>query len=329
MLSRIAEALYWTGRYTERAEDTARLLDVAQRAALEGALLAGPQTLAAVLGGRTITGSDDLLAHYCLDRTAQESIATCVRDARENARTIRDAVTSEMWEALNAWHLQVAATQPHQLTGSGAHTFLASMRSKAYLLVGAADATMLREEGWHWLMLGRWTERVVFTCRVLAAHAPGMDGDDVPPGAAESYGWAVLLRAMSAYEAFRGSYRAGVSPERVLEFLLLDTDFPRSVRHSAMRVDESLAALSDGSLATRVEARWSHTADVAGPSQAARLAGRLRSTVENRLVEEVFAEGVATFTARIASTAAEIHGALVAGPFARGPVLEELTGAVL
>jgi uncharacterized alpha-E superfamily protein len=326
MLSRIAEALYWTGRYTERAEDTARLLDVAQRAALEGALLGSRETLAAVLGGAPVQGTrQEVLTHYCLDRRSPESIGTCVRAARENARTIRDAITSEMWEALNSWHLQVSASQAQGLTGGGAHTFLSAMRSKSYLFMGTADATMLREEGWQWLMLGRWIERVLFTCRVIAAHAPDMDrAVNVGREAQESYGWSVLLRAMSAYEAFRGSYRTGVSPDRVVEFLLLDSNFPRSVRHSAMRVDECLAALSDGAMATRAETRWNHMADVASPSSAARLAGRLRSLAENRLVEEVFEEGVALFTARLAIVAAEVHGALSAGPFARGPVLEEL-----
>lgn len=312
MLSRIAEALYWTGRYTERAEDTARLLDVAQRAALEGgghggAGLGGRDTLAAVLGGFPVQGSrQDILAHYSLDKLAPESLAHCVRQARENARTIRDAVTSEMWEALNTWHLQVAAAGPGDLAGSGAHAFLSSMRARAYLFSGCADATMVRAEGWHWLMLGRWLERLAFTGRVLRVRSSELsdpaDGVGSADSAASSYGWAVLLRSLSAYEAYRATYRAGVSPRRVAEFLLLDPDFPRSVRHSAIKVDEAVRAAVDPDVAPR----------------ARRLAGRLRGRLDHREVAEVIEEGVGVFVTRLTGLAAEVHTALVEESFARG-----------
>ena len=98
------------------------------------------------------------------------AVAFCIRQARENARTIRDAVPTEMWEALNTWHLQVSAAAPGDLIGGGAHAFLSTMRSRAYLFSGCADATMVRTEGWQWLMVGRWLERLSFTCRVLGVH---------------------------------------------------------------------------------------------------------------------------------------------------------------
>jgi uncharacterized alpha-E superfamily protein len=300
VLSRIAEALYWTGRYTERAEDTARLLDVAQRAALEGAALGGSATLAAVLGGPTIEGSAaEIVTHYCLDRASSESVASCVRQARENARTIRDAVTSEMWESLNTWHLQVVATGASDLAGGGAHTFLAAMRTRAYLLSGCAEATMLREEGWNWLMLGRFLERLTFTCRLLAVRAQSL----TPVGGdrRDSYEWAVLLRAMSAYESYRTTYRSGLSPEHVIEFLLLDKDFPRSARFAAAGVDESLAMVAD---------------DEVGAT-ARRLAGRLRSMLDFRLVQEVLDEGLGHFVDRLSDRADAVHQALVDEPFAR------------
>jgi len=311
VLSRIAEALYWTGRYTERAEDTARLLDVAQRAALEGGGVGGTsglgtrETLAAVLGGAPVPGSrQDILARYSLDRVAPESIAHCVRQARENARTIRDAVTSEMWEALNTWHLQVAVASQSELAGAGAHTFLSTMRSRAYLFGGCADATMVRTEGWHWLMLGRWLERLSFTGRVLGVRSRELKDDPDTDGEApsSSYGWAVLLRSLSAYEAYRATYRAGVSPRRVAEFLLLDPDFPRSVRHCSRRVDEAVrAAVDPGALGA-----------------APRLSGRLRGELDHREVEEVLDEGVAAFVGRLSGLAAGLHTALVDESFARG-----------
>jgi uncharacterized alpha-E superfamily protein len=306
MLSRIAEALYWTGRYTERAEDTARLLDVAQRAALEGGDLGGSETLAALLGGHPITGSlTEVINHYCLNRAAPESLASCVRQARENARTIRDAVTSEMWESLNTWHLQVAATSPKDLVGGGSHTFLAAQRTRAYLFIGSADASLPREEGWYWLMLGRWLERLTFTTRALAVRASTLaapaDASANAVGGSAVYGWAVLLRALSAYEAFRGAHRAGLSPERVVEFLLLDRYFPRSARHAAMQVENALVEVADEQVG----------------ASARRIAGRLRSMLDHRQVEDVLEEGLASFVGRVAALTNEVHVALAEEPFAR------------
>ena len=306
MLSRIAEALYWTGRYTERAEDTARLLDIAQRAALESGggpgSLGGRDTLAAVLGGLPIAGTrHEILTHYCLDRSSPAALAFCIRQARENARTIRDAVPSEMWEALNTWHLQVSAASAGDLVGGGAHSFLSGMRSRAYLFSGCADATMVRTEGWQWLMVGRWLERLAFTCRVLGVHGDGLS-ETGEVSAQASYSWAVLLRALSAYEAYRGTYRAGVNPRRVTEFLLLDADFPRSARFAAARLDEAVdGAVEDG---PRMRAR--------------RLSGRLLGELEHHEIEEVLVEGVTPFVNRLAILCGQIHGALVDDAFARG-----------
>jgi uncharacterized alpha-E superfamily protein len=314
MLSRIAESLYWMGRYTERAEGTARLLDVSVRASLEGSDMVGPKVLAAVLGGappEVLASAQpenpgarvELLRHYSLARDSPPSLAFCVREARENARTVRDAVTSEMWEALNTWHLQVAAAGPDELTGGGAYAFLSAMKARSFLFSGVTDATMLREEGWHWLVLGRYLERVVFTVRLLGARAGMLDAGQ-EAGARESYGFAVLLRSLSAYEAFRSTYRAGVDPYRVAEFLLLDPNLPRSALYSACRVEEAMAVITD--------------ADSGVSRPARRLAGRVRALLEYRQVEEIFAEGVEVFLARLAVLCADLHNSLGETSFARG-----------
>lgn len=307
MLSRIAEALYWVGRYTERAEDTARLLDVAHRASLEGRGgddAAGRESIVAILGG-TLTARDDVLRGYAIDRTRPESIATCVREARESARTVREAVTSEMWEALNTWHLALTATGYGDLEGAGAHRFFSSMKERAFLFAGTADGTMLREEGWDWLTTGRYVERVVFTCRVLGARSGLLHIEEgARATAAETFGWTVLLRSLSAYEAYRKTYRSVVEPRRVAEFLLLDPDFPRSALYSARHVERSVASVMAGR----------------EDSAARRTAGRLRSELEYRQVGEVLAEGVAPFVGRVNAACADVHDGLVSECFSRGPV---------
>lgn len=305
MLSRIAEALYWVGRYTERAEDAARLLDVAHRASLEGRGGDDPaarESIANILGG---VPSHDVLTSYALDRAMPESIASCVRNARESARTVREAITSEMWEALNTWHLAVSATGESDLDGAGAHRFFSSMKERAFLFAGTADGTMLREEGWQWLTIGRYLERVVFTCRVLGARSGLLM---IPTGArataSETFGWTVLLRSLSAHEAYRKTYRNVVDPRRIAEFLLLDPDLPRSALYSARHVEACIADVT----ATRDD------------SPARRTAGRLRAELEYRQVGEVLDEGVAAFVGRVLSACFEVHDDLVSESFARGSV---------
>ena len=313
MLSRIAESLYWIGRYTERAEDTARLLDVAQRAALEGSALGSSAALAAVFGGVEVPGSrDEVLAKYALDRYVPESVSASVRAARENARTIREALPNEMWEAINAWHLQLAASGPGDLAGSGAHALLTAMKARSYQLTGVSQGSMLRGEAWDWFQVGRHLERLVFGCRVLAVRAPSVVGS----GFAEAYGYTVLLRCFGAVEAFRATYRAGVDAHRVTEFLLLDPDFPRSALYAVRALDEATARVTDETYG----------------DTARRTVGRLRALLEFREADEILVEGTATFTTRLAERCFDVHLALVDEPFARGALLAARTtehGALL
>jgi uncharacterized alpha-E superfamily protein len=300
VLSRIAESLYWIGRYTERAEDTARLLDVAQRAALEGSDLGSSAQLAAVLGGVEVTTDrDSVLVSYCLDRYVPESITSSVRAARENARTIREALPNEMWETLNGWHLQLAASGPPDLAGSGAHAVLTSMKMRSYQLIGVADGSMLRSESWDWFQLGRHLERLIFGLRVLAVRAPLLSGST---GFAEAYGWTVLLRCFGAVEAFRATHRAGVDARRVVEFLLLDPDFPRSALYAVRHLDGAAARATDETYG----------------DDARRTVGRLRAQLEFREADEVLAEGIAAFANRLSQRCLDVHVALGDQPFARG-----------
>jgi uncharacterized alpha-E superfamily protein len=304
MLSRIAESLYWIGRYAERAEDTARLLDVAHRSSLEGGDASAWHSTLQVLGAPPRGDRAQTLVAYSLDRDSPTSIATSVRTARENARTVREAVTNEMWEALNTWHLALAVTGAHDLDGAGAHRFFSSMKEKAFLFAGTAEGTMLREEGWHWLMIGR----LVFTCRVVGVRAAmliapltSLSGRATP---AESFAWTALLRSLSAYDAYRKTYRDAVDPRRVAEFLLLDPDFPRSALYSAQHVESCVGLVTDN----------------AGDSPARLAAGRLRAELEFRDVDEVFSEGVDAYVARVSAYCADVHTRLTAESFARGPV---------
>jgi uncharacterized alpha-E superfamily protein len=241
MLSRIAESLYWVGRYCERAEDTARLLDVYYHLLLEER---GIDEVAASRGILEVMGVDpeslpdepnavtvtDLLAW---DLTYTGSIASSLRGAWENARGAREAISSEMWETLNTTYRALA---PGSLRASGPsqHRFFAWVRDRAATLAGLADSTLSRDDGWQFLALGRNVERADMTTRLLSAHC----GESLGPSR-----WTTLLRSCSAYEAYLRTYHRSVDASSAVEFLVLDRLFPRSVFHALSAAETCLVEL--------------------------------------------------------------------------------------
>ncbi|WP_113700993.1 alpha-E domain-containing protein [Nonomuraea lactucae] len=247
LLSRIAETLYWIGRYIERADDTARLLDVSVHRVLDE-----PETFRSifdVLGLRHSASptAPALIRRLAYDPAEPASIAASVRAARDSARGVREVLSSEVWECLNVtWH---------QLSGLEAlspHAYLSFVRERAALFFGLADATMSRDDCWRFLVLGRSLERVDMTTRLLAVH---LTGDR-----------RLLLQASGADESFTRTH--GVNADHVLEFLLLDRLYPRSVVYSLMTAEKCLRALAPATA----------RAGVADPAQAA--IGRVRTGLE-------------------------------------------------
>jgi uncharacterized alpha-E superfamily protein len=241
VLSRIAESLYWLGRYCERSEDTARLLDVFshllleergvdEHAASRGILEVMGVDAAAVPDAPDATIVTDLLAW---DLTAPGSIASSVRGAWENARGAREAISSEMWETLNTTYRAIApgALRP---AGPAQHRFFAWIRERGATVAGLADSTLSRDEGWQFLALGRSVERVDMTTRLLSVHC----GDSLGPSR-----WTTLLRACSGYEAYLRTYHRAVDASSAVEFLVLDRQFPRSVFHALSSAETCLADL--------------------------------------------------------------------------------------
>ncbi|MDQ3107397.1 MAG: alpha-E domain-containing protein, partial [Actinomycetota bacterium] len=225
MLSRIAESLFWIGRYTERAEDTARILDVHfhllledpwvdERAACQGLLeiMGVPRPTEGELDARRVS---QLIA---FDLTNASSIVGSLTAARENARGAREAISSEMWECLNATYNELP-TQVASARALGPHNFFRYVKERAAVMAGLADATLSRDDGWRFFVLGRSLERVDMTCRLLSARFGEGAG---------SPGWVTLLRSCSAHEAYLRTYRRAVDASLVAEFLLLDRLFPRS-----------------------------------------------------------------------------------------------------
>jgi uncharacterized alpha-E superfamily protein len=266
VLSRAAEALFWIGRYAERAEDTARLLDVhVHQIIIDPAVDEGEtcRVVATVMGRHdrvpdTARGVLELLA---FDAEDPSSIAGSLSAARENARGVREALSAEIWECLNTTHLEL----PRRVSAArefGPAPFFSYVRQRSAMLSGYVASTISRDAGYDFLALGRSLERADMTARLLAAAvSTPTQGED----------WVTLLRACSAHEAYLRTYQRGIEVRLVLEFLLLDRLFPRSVLHALAVGEDALARLDPA-------AERTGRGDPA--HEARRLIGRVRTDLE-------------------------------------------------
>lgn len=240
MLSRVAEALFWVGRYVERSEDTARLLDVHFHQVVEDPATDEAETcrvLAAVMGVDTVSETPQDIREtlevlgYQADNPS--SIVGAMVAARQNARGARESLSADIWECLNTTHHEIPAWIG-AARAFGPAPFFSYVRHRAAMLAGHADATMSRDHGYDFLVLGRSVERVDMTARLLAATVSTPAPED---------GWIATLRACSAHEAYLRTYQRAVEPQLVLEFLLLDRLFPRSVFHALVVGEDALTRL--------------------------------------------------------------------------------------
>jgi uncharacterized alpha-E superfamily protein len=293
MLSRVADSLYWMGRYLERAEHTARVVSVNLNLSFDrrpeelarhwGRLLAAlrmPPTVA------TRVGVAEAAVDMTLDLANRDSIAACLGAARENARQVREQITSEMWEELNRLHLTVQGTEVAEASQpEHMDSFFRSTLAGIHLFQGVTDATMPHAEGYRFIELGRYIERAGGTAALLDRHYRDFaEASRQPTDVGELVEWAGLLKACHAFEAYCHRYTAEIDASRVAEFLVLDPDFPRSLRFAVCRIEGSLAAIRE---ATRRER-----------DDADRLAGRLRASLDFCHLEEVL-EAPAAFLAGI------------------------------
>jgi uncharacterized alpha-E superfamily protein len=270
MLSRIAESLFWIGRYVERADDTARILDVHLQMLVEDPYLSEEEAsrgLVAVMGAAQPDAGaridrDLVLGRLAFDEDNPSSIVGALAAARENARRAREIVSSELWECLNTTWIGIGTAR---LRATTAHQFFSWVRERAALVDGIADATMSRDDAWRFLVLGRSLERADMTARLVATSAIA--------GAVPS--WTTLLRSCGAYESYLRTYRGVASDEHAAEFLLLDRLFPRSVVHAVNEAEACLETLAP-------------SADRAGVSdRARRLLGWARTNLEYRALAEI------------------------------------------
>jgi uncharacterized alpha-E superfamily protein len=274
VLSRVAESLYWVGRYVERAEDTARLLDVHVVGQLDNPwmdLESSSRDMLLVMGLTVPEGVLEPAAaarRLAFEHGSTSSIAGALEAARDGSRSVREALSSELWECLNATYHALPG-QEASAAVRGPHPFCRWVRERAAVFAGLLDGSMPRDDSWRFLVLGRSLERVDMTARLLRARA-------VQSGTSSD--WVGLLRCCSAHEAYLRGYRAAVEPERVVEFLVLDRLFPRSVYAALAQAERCLIDLDPSAGRTGLV------------DDARRLLGRARTDLEYRTSDELLDE---------------------------------------
>ena len=312
MLSRVADSLYWMSRYLERAEHTARLIDVDFELRLDQSPEAGSARWRRLLGALNAPLPEDekidaaTLTHILtMDKDNSSSIISCIGAARENLRQVREQCSSAMWEQLNRLYLYVNSTHSGESWLLHSYVFFRAVREGAHLFHGVTDSTMSHGEGWQYIQLGRYVERTDATARLIGAYLNRLSSSDrsldhqsLDQGVeSEEYlEWVGLLKSCAAFEAYCKKYTAELRPLRVAEFLLLNPEFPHSLRFSVDKIHAALNAIAE---LTERKAE-----------QPVRLAGRLRAELNFSRIDEVMASGVGAFVENIRQQCSQAHTAI-------------------
>jgi uncharacterized alpha-E superfamily protein len=297
LLSRVADALYWISRYLERAEHTARLVDVARDLGLDRAATVRSRAIDRLYSSLGLPAADaeqSLVTLALFDASHRNSVAACVVAARENARQVREEISSDMWEQINDLFLRVRKLQDAS-AGGRTHYVSRVIVEGVHLFAGITDATMGHGEGWQYLQAGCFLERAASTATLLDAFL--VDKGDAAPAALDQADWVALLRSCSALEGYCRHYTADVRPERVTEFLLLDPECPRSIRFSATRLETALRAIAR------------YTGRPSG-GRAERLSGRLRSSLDYAQVDEILSDDPHAYLTSVSRQCSQIHSAI-------------------
>jgi uncharacterized alpha-E superfamily protein len=304
MLSRTADNLYWTGRYMERAENLARVLDVSYRNSLQGLAAPSPDSewcdALASLGspgqfearGHGLNETD-VTRFFAVDMESPCSIKFCVRAARENARALRAVISTEMWENLNTTWLAVADLDESGLRARGLREFFDWVKDRSHLFRGVSHGTTLHDDAFHFLRLGTFLERADGTARLLDTKYHSLEGMNAEVSGAIYYAWGSVLRQASAFRAYHQTYHDVITPSRVAELLVLRPEMPRSLRFCASQIVQHLDALAG-----------------ARDLEAQRLAGELHARLRFARIDRVLGKGLHEFLAEITQRIAELSAQL-------------------
>jgi uncharacterized alpha-E superfamily protein len=297
MLSRVSDSLYWMSRYLERAEHTARVMNVQLNLMLERGAGSDDRHWARVLKelGVELAGDSPapaLAQSLIHDTTSASSIVACVTAARENARQVREQISSEMWEQLNRLFHEVKRADEES---GDVRDFLHAIKEGAHLFQGITDSTMTHGEGWQFIQAGRYLERTVAIAMLVGIHFQEFYVNRVSEP--EPLEWIGLLQSCTAFEAYCKAYTADLRPDRIAEFLVLNAIFPHSIRFSADALEGSLKQIGTETSKQR-------------SARVERIAGRLQATLAFGQIDEIMASGLHSYLDTVRRQCTQVHSAL-------------------
>jgi uncharacterized alpha-E superfamily protein len=301
MLSRVADSLYWMSRYLERAEHTVRMLDINFSMTLDPSSTSEEgrwKRVLAALGnpaGLEWNGDFYSLVHaLAFDGDNPASITGCISAARDNARQVREEINSEQWQQLNRMYHRVTDKVPEK--GDRLDEFPTATLSDLHLFQGATDTSMSHGEGWHFIQIGRSIERATAIATLIGVFEWDAASESVSEGAGSQQflEWIGLLRCCTAFEAYCNVYTADLTKPQILQFLLLNKEFPHSLRYSIDQLRWALMALQEGSGRLVAE-------------ELSRVAGRLQASLNFCEISEVMEQGVGAYVQNVSQQCRHIH----------------------
>jgi len=309
MLSRVADTLYWMSRYLERAEHTARLIDVNLHQMLDHSTAEEQPrwqrlraSLSAPMAESDIDTAYRITESFTFETSNTASIGYAIAAARENARQVRELISSEMWEQLNRLYLQIKQTSINELWYAKPHAFFSSVKEGVQLFQGITDSTMNHNEGWYFIRVGRFIERASSTAALLDVHFQAFFTNEETDMQATSdhlhyQGWVELLRSCASFEAYCKVYTAAhIQPEKIIEFLLFNLESPRSISFATGMLQSAFQSI----------ARSTH---IRRTGRVERLAGRFRAGLEYDQVGDLL-QDVHAYLQNIQRQCTQIHDAL-------------------
>jgi len=296
MLSRVADSLYWMSRYFERADHCARVVEANYNLMLNPWKPSREQRWQRITTSLGLAPDPDptdphrSITRLIGDASTRASIVCCITTARENASQVREQISSEMWERLNHLVHQVTQSTIRAAIESEPLRLVSAFREGAYRLQGVTDTTMNHGEGWHFIQVGKYLERACALSLLLDAHFSAISG-------ADDLDWVSLLSSCSAFEAYCKVYTADLHADRVAEFLLLNAEFPYSVRHSAEHMHRALHSLAE-------IAAFRKTARIE------RVIGKLRSSLAYLQIDEIMTRDLHSYLGSVIEQCNSLHAAV-------------------
>ncbi len=302
MLSRVADSLYWMSRYLERAENSVRQLDVTMSLMLDTSDTSAEtrwtrmMTALGRVSGMEWSGDLDAMARKLVfDNLNPASVTFCVNGARENARQVREEISSEQWQRLNRLFHQMHSPQAQAQFRTSINDFLASIIDGIHLFKGVSDTTMIHGQGWQFIRLGRYLERAYATATLLEVYQPELFQEQEADNSGYQYLELVgLLRCCTSFEAYCQVYTADLSPGRILEFLLLNRDFPHAIRYCVDGIRHAIESIQ-------------RTGGRRPPDELTAVIGKLHALLGYTNIGEVLSGDTAAFLHSIREQSMRVH----------------------